>query len=89
MPTSRYTLLLDEDALRTVERLREAFGLRNKAEVYDLSVRILSWLTDQQAGGYEVGRFKNGDFHPLLLPYNVNLSSWRASSSNGAVLESP
>lgn len=85
MPGStRYTLLLDDGAMRSVERLREAYGLRNKAEIYDLAVRVLTWMTDQQADGYEVGRFKEADFQPLLLPYTLNLEDWKAGVPFGA-----
>lgn len=79
---TRYTLLLDDGAVRSVERLRAAYNLKNKAEVYDLAVRVLTWTTDQQAADFEVGRFKNEDFQPLLLPYDVDLVKWRASASN-------
>lgn len=73
---SRYTLLLDTGALRTVERLQRTYDLKNKAEVYDLAVRVLTWATEQQLSGFDFGRSKGDDFQPLLLPYTLNRSAW-------------
>lgn len=74
----RYTLLLDDGAVRSVERLRRAYGLRNRADVYDLAVRVLTWTAEQQAASNEVGRFTNGSFQPLLIPHEFNADAWRS-----------
>lgn len=79
MPTPlRYTILLDDAAVQTVERLRATYGLKNKAEVYELATRVLTWLTEQRVAGYEVGRFKSETFQPLLLPYEPKVNQWRS-----------
>jgi hypothetical protein len=77
-PPLRYTMLLDEDAAMAVERLREAYKLKTKAATYDLAIRILAWVTEQHADGYEVGRAKGDTFQPLILP-----STGDEESSNG------
>lgn len=64
----RYTILLDDDAIKNMIRLRQSWGLKNNAQTYELAVRVLSWLTEQQLAGYEVGRFKDEVFQPLLMP---------------------
>jgi hypothetical protein len=84
MGTLRYTILLDDAASQGLEALRKAYGLKNKAEVYELAVRVLAWTTDQEANGYEVGRFKDGSFQPLLLPYKVKKDQWLASEHAAA-----
>jgi hypothetical protein len=80
---TRYALILDPAALMAVERVQNAYGLKTKADAYDLAIRVLTWLTDQQVNGYEVGRQKGQEFQPLLLPYQPNASVWREHSSNG------
>ena len=77
--TTRYTVLLDEDANQAIERLRVAYKLKSKADVYDLAVRVLTWMTDQKASDYDTGRFVDGSFQPLLLPYEINKTAWEAS----------
>ena len=76
MPATRYTLLLDDAAVRSVERLQQTYNLKTKADVYDLAVRVLTWATDQQVALYEVGRFKNDEFQPLLIPNTFNKEAW-------------
>jgi len=68
MSEKRYTMLLDEHAEQTIDRLVAAYGLRTRAAAYELSVRVMTWLTEQRLHGYEVGRFKLDTFQPLLLP---------------------
>jgi hypothetical protein len=80
---SRYTLLLDDGALRSVERLQSTYGFKTKADVYDLAIRVLTWATEQHVGGYEVGRYRSDEFQPLLLPYEINGQAWRLERSNG------
>jgi hypothetical protein len=74
--SSRYTLLLDPGAQRAADRLQGTYALKNRAEVYELAVRVLTWMTDQQLSGFDVGRCKGDDFQPLLLPYTLNRSAW-------------
>ena len=65
--TTRYTMLLDDSAPATVERLQATYGLKNKADVYDMAIRVLHWMTEQQFADYEIGRYKDEAFQPLLL----------------------
>ena len=74
--TTRYALLLEPGALRAVERLQRTYELKNKAEVYDLAVRVLTWATEQQLNGFDIGRSKGDEFQPLLLPYTLNRAAW-------------
>jgi len=69
--STRYTVLLDEVAAREHERLRKAYKLKTKADLYVLGVQVLDWILDQQAKGYEIGRFKDDQFNPLLIPKGV------------------
>ncbi len=75
--STRYTVLLDPAAVKSLERLAKTYNLKTKAEVYDLAVRVLTWTTDQLVNGKEVGRFSNGEFQPLLLPYDLNRRAWQ------------
>lgn len=77
--TQRYTMILDDAALDSVERLQATFGLGNKAETYQLAIRVLSWVAEQQAEGYEIGRYhaENDQFQPLLMPLPFNAKRWR------------
>jgi len=68
-----------------LERLRVAYSLKTKADVYELAVRVLTWTTEQTVQGYEVGRHVDGSFQPLLLPYDINSRSWKSESHNGAI----
>jgi len=72
----RYTILLDDVAAKNMERLVATYGLKNKADAYELAVRVLIWVTEQQLDGYEVGRFKEETFQPLLIPYKPNVTEW-------------
>lgn len=72
----RYTLLLDDQAAKHAERLVETYGLKCKADVYDLAVRVLTWVTEQHLDGYEVGRLKDETFQPLLIPYKLNATAY-------------
>jgi hypothetical protein len=83
----RYTLLLDEGAVRDVERLQDTYGLRNRADVYDLAIRVLNWVTEQQIDGFDVGRSKSEEFQPLLLPYTLNKQRWEASKNEAKHVE--
>jgi hypothetical protein len=74
--STRYTLLLDQGAVKAVERLQRTYDVKNKAEVYDLAIRVLTWVTDQQINGYEIGRSKGDEFQPLLVPYTLNKQAW-------------
>ncbi len=75
----RYTLLLDEGALDSVERLRKAYNLKTKADVYDLAVRVLTWSSEQRAAGFEFGRFKEGQFQPLHIPNDFRADALKAA----------
>jgi len=77
MAASRYTLLLNEEAAHLVESLREGYRLKTKADVYDLAVRVLHWHLEQGANGFEVGRFRQGQFEPLLLTHSVSAARIR------------
>jgi hypothetical protein len=74
--TMRYTLLLDDVAAKHTERLAATYGLKNKADVYDLAIRVLTWVTEQHIDGYEVGRFKDAAFQPLLITYKPNAAEY-------------
>jgi hypothetical protein len=65
---TRYTLLLDEATVETLERLQVRYSLKTRAAVFDLSMVVLDWIDAQESNGYEVGREKDGNFQPLLLP---------------------
>lgn len=80
---TRYALLLDEGALSAVERLQSTYRLKTKADVYDLAIRVLTWATEQQANGYEVGRAKGEQFQPLLLTHELDASAWKAKKFTG------
>lgn len=82
--TTRYTLLLDDGAVSNVERLRAAYNLRTKADVYDLAVRVLTWTTEQIVSEHEVGRYANGEFQPLLMPYAPRANVWRSGGNETA-----
>jgi hypothetical protein len=69
--TVRYTVILDEAAVDNMEWLRVTYGLKTKADVIDLARTVLTWMTEAQIQGYEVGRFKAETFQPLLLPYKI------------------
>lgn len=68
----RYTILLDDTANKHMDRLVATYGLKSKADVYNLAVTLLTWVTEQHLAGYEVGRFKEELFQPLLLAYKPN-----------------
>ncbi len=72
----KYSLMLDEGAQVTMARLQRAYGLENKAAVYDLAVRVLNWVAQQQLQGYEVGRCANEEFQPLVLPNDFDRAAW-------------
>lgn len=78
----QYTLLLDEAAMQNMERLQKAYGLQNKAEVCDLAVRVLTWSTEQQVQGMEVGRFNPAteEFQPVILPQEPDKEAWVRSA---------
>lgn len=84
---TRYTVLLDAAALKSLERLAKTYNLKTKAEVYDLAVRVLTWTTDQLVSGNEVGGFANGKLQPLLLPYDLDRRSWREDERNALASE--
>ena len=71
MAQTRYTILLDEPTVESLNELQEACRLSNRAAVFDLSLLVLEWLVKQQQEGYEVGRAKDGDFQPLLMPIKI------------------
>ena len=89
MATTKYSLLLDDNAVSAVERLRTTYGLRNKAEVYDLAIRVLTWATEQRMSDYEFGRFRNERFEPLHLPYGLNPQAWKAGAPPPATVKEP
>lgn len=73
----RYTIELDEEAERGVDRLKAAYGLKTKADVYQLAIRLLNWATEQQVEGHEVGRYtKAEEFQPLLMPNALRKEVW-------------
>ncbi len=78
MANIRYTLLLDDTAASNVERLRRTYGLKTKADVYDLATAVLTWLTEQRVTGHEVGRFRNEVFQPLLIPHQIDASAFES-----------
>jgi hypothetical protein len=74
--STRYTIVLDEGAARDLERLKESFRLKTKADVFDLSTTVLLWAAQQLADGYEIGRAKDDAFQPLLLPKTFDKAAW-------------
>jgi hypothetical protein len=76
MAATRYTVLLDEKAVRSLERLQQTYGLKNKAEVCRLAVCILNWVTQQEADACAFGRQKDGSFQQLLLPIEPDITKW-------------
>ena len=74
----RYTLLLDEQAVVSMERLRIAYRLETKADVYSLAIRVLTWATDQRANGYIVARSNEDGTQPLRLP-DFDIDKWTSS----------
>lgn len=65
----RYGLLLDDKANLAVERLRVTYGLGNKAEVYDLGVRLLTHMANETAQGIPFGRHSAATgFQALAMP---------------------
>ena len=69
--TVRYTCIMDDATVDNMEWLRVTYGLKTKADVIDLARTVLTWMTEQQIQGHEVGRFKAETFQPLLLPYKI------------------
>jgi hypothetical protein len=84
--SQRYTLLLDDGAVRNVDRLQAAYQLKTRADVYQLATRVLTWITEQNANGREVGRFSNGDFQPLLMPHELDVEAWKAVGNGMAAV---
>ena len=85
-PLTRYALLLDDGALRAVERLQGAYDLKTKADVYQLAIRVLTWATEQKANGYEFGRYKDTEFQPLNLVHEPDTQVWKDSKTNGSAV---
>lgn len=79
---TRYTLLLDTGAVKSLERLRRTYGLRNWAEVYDLAVQVLNFSTSSIAEGWNAPARRNPSTgliqHAELPP--VNPSAWQRSA---------
>lgn len=73
MSEIRYTLVLDNDAAKCIDGLQSAYGLRTRAAAFELAVRVLQWLTEQKLAGYEIGRFKDEMFTPLVMPREPKL----------------
>jgi hypothetical protein len=67
---THYSMLLDDEAMRAVERLQSAYGYKTKADVYAKAAAVLAWAAQQHEEGAEFGRFdpKTGVFNELLLP---------------------
>lgn len=84
---TKYALLLDDSALKAVERLQSTYELKTKADVYDLAVRLLTWATEQKVNGYEFGRFKEETFQPVNMLREPNEEFWRKTSKkNGSMM---
>jgi hypothetical protein len=65
---TRYTILLDPPTVATLNDLQARFSLATRAAVFDLALVVLDWVAKQEDDGYEVGREKDANFQPLLLP---------------------
>lgn len=65
---TRYTILLDAPTVATLNDLQGKLSLSTRAAVFDLALVVLDWVAKQEEDGYEVGREKEGNFQPLLLP---------------------
>jgi len=80
----RYTLLIDSKAAENLERLRRTYDLSTWACVFELGIRLLTWITNQNSCGYdapvrarvsETGHIES--IERLELPYAVNYDAWR------------
>jgi hypothetical protein len=76
---TRYALRLDEKAEADLQRLAATYGLKSGADVYDLGIRLLTWMTNQQADGYKIGRRKNNIVQHLKLP-EFDHDTWKAAA---------
>ncbi len=76
---TKYTMLLDEGAKLEVDRLQRVYSLETletKADVYDLGLRVLLWMTQQQVQGREFGCYSEEEFRPLILPVTLDKNKW-------------
>ena len=83
--STRYTLLLDDQANEMVARLQDTFGLRSRAAVFDLGTTLLNWVAEQKEEGFRIGRSDGKDFHELLIP----VSSKKAAAKKEVTHEEP
>lgn len=79
-----YALLLDSRAAEHMERLRRTYSLATWADVYELSIRLLTWVTEQNTSGchapVRAQVNKTGQIaimERLTLPYTANYDVWR------------
>ena len=68
---TRYTILLDGPTVTTLNELQATCGLGTRAAVFDLALVVLDWVVKQQLSGHEVGRSKDDNFQPMLLPIRI------------------
>lgn len=64
--TSVSLILTDQDQA-DLEYLMSRYRLKTRADVYDLAIRLVSWIGDEREGLSEYGRYKDGDFQGFLF----------------------
>lgn len=69
MSSTRYTIVLDEASVQKLAELQKACRVNTRAAVFDLGIVALDWMIQQHKNGYEVGRWKDDRFQPVLLPF--------------------
>jgi len=67
MAKTKYTLLLDDDALAEIERLKDYYGYSEKVAVYGLAVRLLGWAAEHAANGRRIGFMDGEQFRELEM----------------------
>lgn len=61
------SLILTDQDQADLNYLMSMYNLKTWADVYDLAVRLVSWIDDGREELSEYGRYKDGGFQALLL----------------------
>ena len=69
--SNKHRLQLDftEEALRTLDELKDKTGLANRAEVIRQSLRLLQWTIQQNDDGSVLLLEKNGRRREVVFPF--------------------
>jgi hypothetical protein len=67
---------LSPEAREALGNLALAYGMDSCQVALVLTIRILYWITEQIADGYDIGVEKEGDFQVALLPSQPNIEIW-------------